>query len=76
MRTDLVVVGYDDFELADFLEPPVTCVHQDPASLGERAIQQLFSRLDGEAGEPRTHVIPTRLIVRGSARRRPAVRRA
>lgn len=73
---DLVVVGYDDFELADFLEPPVTCVHQDPASLGERAIQQLFARLDGEVGEPRTHVIPTRLIVRGSARRRPAARRA
>ncbi|MDQ2757024.1 MAG: LacI family transcriptional regulator [Actinomycetota bacterium] len=70
---DLVVIGYDDFELADFLDPPVTCVHQDPASLGERAIQQLFSRLDGERGEPRTVVIPTRLIVR-SVPRRPAGR--
>ncbi len=66
---DLVVIGYDDFELADFLDPPVTCVHQDPASLGERAIQQLFARLDGERGEPRTFVIPTRLIVRGVPRR-------
>ncbi|MEO3935660.1 LacI family DNA-binding transcriptional regulator [Dermatophilaceae bacterium Soc4.6] len=66
---DLVVIGYDDFELADFLDPPVTCVHQDPAALGERAIQQLFARLDGERGEPRTFVIPTRLIVRGVPRR-------
>lgn len=67
---DLVVIGYDDFELADFLEPPITCINQDPAALGERAIQQLFARLDGEESEPRTHIIPTRLIVRGSARGR------
>lgn len=68
-HVDLVVIGYDDFELADFLDPPVTCVHQDPGLLGERAIQQLFARLDGEQGEPRTFVMPTRLIVRGDPRR-------
>lgn len=66
---DLVVVGYDDFELAEFLEPPITVVHQDPAALGARAVQQIFARLDGDDAEPRTLVLPTRLIVRGSARR-------
>lgn len=66
---DLVVVGYDDFELAAFLEPPVTVVHQDPAALGECAVQQIFARLDGDDAEPRTRVLPTRLIVRSFPRR-------
>jgi LacI family transcriptional regulator len=64
----LSLVGYDDFELADVLDPPVTVVHQDPLVLGERAVQQIFVRLAAGAGEPTTVVVPTRLIVRGSGR--------
>lgn len=72
MRTlglEFALVGYDDFELADFLEPPVTVIHQDPGALGQHAVQQVFARLDGDATPPRTIVVPTRLIVRGSSRR-------
>ena len=67
LDADFALVGYDDFELADFLEPPVTVIHQDPSALGQRAVQQIFARLDGEASPPRTLVVPTRLIVRGSS---------
>lgn len=67
LDADFALVGYDDFELADFLEPPVTVIHQDPSALGQRAVQQIFTRLDGEASPPRTLVVPTRLIVRGSS---------
>lgn len=66
---DLGLVGFDDFELADMLDPAVTVVAQDPALLGERAAELLFRRLAGETGPPRTVVLPTRLVVRGSGQR-------
>ncbi len=62
----LGLVGYDDFELADLIDPPITVVHQDPAALGQKAAQQLFVRLLGDGSAPTTVVMPTRLIVRGS----------
>jgi LacI family transcriptional regulator len=67
---DLGLVGFDDFELADLLDPAVTVVAQDPALLGERAAELLFRRLAGEPGPARTVVLPTRLLVRGSGTRR------
>ncbi|HEY3534861.1 MAG TPA: LacI family DNA-binding transcriptional regulator [Pedococcus sp.] len=63
------LVGYDDFELADLLEPAVTVVHQDPAAMGRQAAHQLFARIRGDTGPPRTLTLPTRLLVRASVDR-------
>jgi LacI family transcriptional regulator len=62
------LAGFDDLALADLLDPPVTVVAQDVAAIGTLAAQILFRRIDGDAGagEPRLHVVPTRLIPRGS----------
>jgi LacI family transcriptional regulator len=68
----LALVGYDDFELADLIDPPVTVIHQDPAAMGQRAAQQLFVRLLGEEPRATTVVMPTRLIVRASGHRQRA----
>lgn len=68
----LALVGYDDFELADLVDPPVTVIHQDPTAMGQKAAQQLFVRLLGEEAPATTVVMPTRLIVRGSGRPHPA----
>lgn len=62
----IAVVGFDDFPLADLLEPAVTVVSQDPYRMGRVAADLLFRRLDGEEWEPTTHLVETRLIVRGS----------
>lgn len=62
------LVGYDDFELADLIEPAVTVVTQDPASIGQKAVLQLFARLLGDKSPAQTVVMPTRLIVRESGR--------
>jgi LacI family transcriptional regulator len=67
----LSLVGYDDFELADLLEPAVTVVHQDPAAMGQEAARQLFARVRGDDGPPRTITLPTRLLVRASGEPRP-----
>jgi LacI family transcriptional regulator len=68
----LSVVAYDDFELAELVDPPVTAVHQDPTAMGERAAQALFARLLGDESPARTVVLPTRLVVRGSGAPRGA----
>lgn len=65
------LVGFDDFELADLLDPPVTVVSLDPAELGRAAAELLFARLDGDRGPPRRIVLPTRLTARGSGETRP-----
>ena len=60
------LVGFDDFELADVLDPPVTVVALDPAELGRAAAELLFARLDGDCSPPRRIVLPVRLTARGS----------
>ena len=60
------LVGFDDVELADLLEPAVTVVAQDPASMGRAAADILFRRLDGDDSPPEHVVIDVELIVRGS----------
>ena len=60
------LVGFDDFELADLVNPPITVVAQDPTGLGRTAADLLFARLDGDTSEPRRVTLPTVLIPRGS----------
>lgn len=60
------MVGFDDVPLADMLDPPITVVAQDVAAIGTLAVQILFRRIDGDTSQARAHIVPTRLIVRGS----------
>ena len=64
--TQVALVGFDDFELADLLPIPVSVISYDPAELGRAAAELLFSRMAGDARSPQRIVIPTRLIQRGS----------
>ncbi len=63
---DIALVGFDDFPLADLLDPAITVVAQDPARIGRTAADALFERIDGRLGPPREIRIPTTLIPRGS----------
>lgn len=63
---DLAMVGFDDFELADLLEPAVTVIAQDPHRVGQEAATALFARIDDARRPPRRVVLPTRLVPRGS----------
>jgi LacI family transcriptional regulator len=62
----VALVGFDDFALADLLDPGVTVVAQDAAAIGRRAAERLFSRFDGDDSPFTTEVVPSRLVVRGS----------
>ena len=60
------LIGFDDFELADLLDPPVSVIASDPGVLGRAAAELLFARLDGDDAPPRRIVLPVRLVPRGS----------
>ena len=62
----IAVVGFDDFLLADLLDPRVSVVAQQPATLGRVAAELLFARLDGDRAPAHHIVVPTQLIPRGS----------
>jgi len=62
----VALIGFDDFPLAEMLSPGVTVVAQDVAQLGRLATQFLFARIDGDSTPSRTHIVPTRLIPRGT----------
>jgi LacI family transcriptional regulator len=66
MQRDVAIVGFDDFALADLMDPAVTVVAQDPAGIGRTAAQRVFARLEGEDEPPQHLTVPTRLILRGS----------
>jgi LacI family transcriptional regulator len=71
LQRRVALLGFDDFPLADLLDPPVSVVAQDPALLGRTAAERLFARLEGDRTPPRNVVVPTRLIPRGSGEIRP-----
>ncbi|MEU5693670.1 LacI family DNA-binding transcriptional regulator [Actinosynnema sp. NPDC020468] len=60
------LVGFDDFELADLLSPPVTVLAHDASALGKAGADLLYARLDGDVAPPRRVVLPVRLVARGS----------
>lgn len=70
-RPRVALVGFDDFDLADLVDPPVTVIAQDAEALGRRAAERLFARMSGDLGPPVTKVLPTQLIIRGSGELRP-----
>ncbi len=64
----VALVGFDDWETADLVQPPITVVRQPVESLGRIAAEVLFARL-GEGntgGAARSIVLPVELVVRGS----------
>jgi LacI family transcriptional regulator, galactose operon repressor len=63
---DVALVGFDDFRLADLLDPPVTVVAQDPHAIGRLAAEHLFRRMDGDTSPYIKEVVVTRLVTRGS----------
>jgi LacI family transcriptional regulator len=71
LRQRIALVGFDDIELADLLEPAITVIAQDPAAIGRTAAELLCRRLDGDRSPSVHHLVATRLIIRGSGEVRP-----
>ena len=72
LHRDVALIGFDDFPLADLIEPAISVVAQDPVMMGRTAARALFDRIDGDTAEPREIWIPTALIRRGSGELTPS----
>ena len=68
----IALLGFDDFELAEVFDPPVSVVRQDPRAIGRQAASVLFRRLAGWEGAPVHITLPMALVERGSAELSPA----
>jgi LacI family transcriptional regulator len=70
---DIAVVGFDDFEWADYFHPRLTVIAQPIEAIAKRAIALLAARIEDPEVKPQTLHIKPKLIVRescGSASRR------
>jgi len=67
--SDVAVVGFDDFELADLLG--ITVVAYDAVEMGRRAAELAVARSADPARPVELVVLPTRVVARGSGERPP-----
>lgn len=72
----VALMGFDDLPWADLVEPGISVMAQDPRAIGLRAAELTFRRLAGDHEPPRTVVVPTTLVSRGSGELRPSQERA
>jgi LacI family transcriptional regulator len=63
---DLAVVGYDDLELSQFTNPPLTTIAQPKKEIGVQAVRLLVERISQNSRPPCRIVLPPELIVRRS----------
>jgi LacI family transcriptional regulator, repressor for deo operon, udp, cdd, tsx, nupC, and nupG len=66
------IVGFDDIQIARFVEPPLTTVRQPMADIGRRTVELLLDILRGKQEAPVSATLPYRLIIRQSVGRGPA----
>ena len=66
LQSSVALVGFDDVEFGDLLDPGITVIAQDPDRIGRLAAERIFARLDGEESPVGTVVVPTTLVERGS----------
>lgn len=64
---DIAVIGYDDIELASFMTPPLTTIHQPKDELGELAIDVLIHRITQSTLQQQRLQLTPILMERGSA---------
>jgi DNA-binding LacI/PurR family transcriptional regulator len=64
---ELAVIGYDDIPQSTWTYPQLTTVRQPILEKGEVAAQLLLSIISGDVQKNESIVLPTELVVRGSA---------
>ena len=64
---DIAVIGYDDIELASFMTPPLTTIHQPKDELGELAVDVLIHRITQPTLQQQRLQLTPILMERGSA---------
>jgi LacI family transcriptional regulator len=70
-RTDVALVGFGDFAMADALDPAVSVVDHDGAAIGREAAARLLRRIHEPELPAATVHVPVALLERGSGELTP-----
>ncbi|VVS96608.1 LacI family transcriptional regulator [Sphingomonas sp. EC-HK361] len=63
---DLSVVGFDDIQMARYVDPPLATVRQPMAEIGRKTVELLLGILSGRQVQPVSATLPYELIPRES----------
>jgi LacI family transcriptional regulator len=63
---DVGLVGFDDVEAAQYVDPPLTTIAQPTFEMGKKGAELLLRLMDGEKPRKRIVVMEPRLVIRGS----------
>ena len=61
---DIAVTGYDDWNMAESMTPPLTTVLQNELDMGYVCVRRIISLCNGE--EPSDYVVPAKVKIRAS----------
>lgn len=64
---DVALTGFDGLPLPIDLDPPLTSVRIPVEAIATSVIDLLIQQIEGEPAPPRGFIVPTELVVRGSA---------
>ena len=65
---DVEVVGFNDLNYAQLVDPPLTTIHVPCAEIAQTAFRFLMERIAGPSLPPRECYLPAPLVVRGSTK--------
>jgi LacI family transcriptional regulator len=60
--SDIALISFDDFDLAELLTPSLTVVRQPAAELGRRAAELLFTRLQSKKPFPQQEIVLSTML--------------
>lgn len=66
---DIGIVTFDNYPLAEYMDPPLTVVDIDTYKLGEEAAKELFSMIHDASRNRKEMLLPTRMIERESTQK-------
>ncbi len=69
--TDISITGFDDLEISEATDPPLTSVRVPGYIMGAKGAEMLIELIEGKMEEPCQCVLDTKLIIRGSTGRAP-----
>ncbi len=64
-RSDVALIGFDDFELSHLMPYPLRVIAYDTREMARKAAELLFERIDGRVTDPVTVTLSTHLVPRG-----------
>jgi len=63
---DISLVGFDDIELCQCTQPPLTAIRLSRVELGQKAFDALYRSLEGQSGNGEEITVSTTLVLRQS----------